>query len=69
MGCVKKSVSVSVPQLSVDLPELRACITNAFAHIDRNMLHRAWDELDYKVDVCRVTRGAHIELQQHVEKT
>jgi hypothetical protein len=25
------------------------------------MLHRVWDEFDYRVDVCRVTQGAHIE--------
>jgi hypothetical protein len=22
---------------------------------------RVWDEFDYRVDVCRVTQGAHIE--------
>jgi len=26
-----------------------------------NMLTRAWQELEYRIDVCRVTRGAHIE--------
>jgi hypothetical protein len=25
------------------------------------MLHQVWDEFDYRVDVCRVTQGAHIE--------
>jgi hypothetical protein len=25
------------------------------------MPHRVWDEFDYRVDVCRVTQGAHIE--------
>ena len=25
------------------------------------MLTRVWQELEYRVDVCRVTRGAHIE--------
>jgi hypothetical protein len=23
--------------------------------------HTIWDEVDYRVDVCRVTQGAHIE--------
>jgi hypothetical protein len=23
--------------------------------------HTVWDEFDYRVDVCRVTQGAHIE--------
>jgi hypothetical protein len=26
-----------------------------------DMLHRVWDEIDYRVDVCRVTQGEHIE--------
>ena len=26
-----------------------------------NMLTRVWQELEYRIDVCRVTRGAHIE--------
>ena len=25
------------------------------------MLKRVWQELEYRIDVCRVTRGAHIE--------
>jgi hypothetical protein len=27
----------------------------------RAMLTRVWQELEYRIDVCRVTRGAHIE--------
>ena len=26
-----------------------------------NKLRRVWQELEYRIDVCRVTRGAHIE--------
>jgi hypothetical protein len=29
--------------------------------IDRMMLKNVWNELDYRLDVCRVTQGAHIE--------
>jgi hypothetical protein len=25
------------------------------------MLHRVWDEFDYRVDVCRVTQGAYLK--------
>jgi hypothetical protein len=25
------------------------------------MPHQVWDEFDYRVDMCRVTQGAHIE--------
>jgi hypothetical protein len=33
----------------------------AVKNIDAPMLMRMWQELEYRVDVCRVTRGAHIE--------
>jgi hypothetical protein len=26
-----------------------------------DMLQTVWSELDYRVDVCRITNGAHIE--------
>ncbi|KAJ4445437.1 hypothetical protein ANN_07242 [Periplaneta americana] len=49
---------VFVPPLPANLPELRDRIINAIAAIDMDTLHRVWD---YRLDVCRVTRGAHIE--------
>jgi len=30
-------------------------------HTHVNMLTRVWQQLEYLIDVCRVTRGAHIE--------
>jgi hypothetical protein len=30
-------------------------------HTRVNMLTRVWQELEYRVDVCPVTRGAHVE--------
>ena len=32
------------------------------------MLRPVWTELDYRIDICRVTKGSHIEhiLQNHV---
>jgi hypothetical protein len=30
-------------------------------NIDAPMLTRVWQELEYRIDVCRVTRGAHTE--------
>ena len=29
--------------------------------ITPDMLQTVWNELDYRVDVCRITKGAHIE--------
>jgi len=45
----------------MSLKELRDRITHALQTITADMLHRVWDEFDYRVDVCRVIRGAHIE--------
>jgi hypothetical protein len=44
-----------------DLPLLRQRIVDAVAGIDRQMLQRVSQEIDYKIDICRVTKGAHIE--------
>jgi len=44
-----------------DLADLKAQIIAAVKNIDTPMLTRVWQELEYRIDVCRVTRGAHIE--------
>ena len=41
--------------------ELQDRIRAAVQTIDGNMLKRVWQELDYRIDICRVTKGAHIE--------
>jgi hypothetical protein len=50
-----------VPTLPRDLAELKARIIAAVKNIDEPMLTRVWQELEYRIDVCRVSRGAHIE--------
>jgi hypothetical protein len=45
-----------------DLADLTARIIAAVKNIDAPMLTRVWQELEYRTDVCRVTRGAHIEI-------
>ena len=52
---------VFVPTLQRDLADLKARIIAAVKNIDALMLTRVWQEREYRVDVCRVTRGAHIE--------
>ena len=52
---------VYVPPIPRDVDELKARITEAVSTIDNAMLGRVWQELDYRLDVCRVTNGAHIE--------
>ena len=50
--------------LSRDLADLKLLIISAGKNIDALMLTRVWQELEYRVDVCRVTSGAHIEHLQ-----
>jgi len=52
--------STQVP-LPHDLADLKAQIIEAVKNIDAPMLMRVWQELEYRIDVYRVTRGAHIE--------
>jgi len=44
-----------------DLTDLKARIIAAVKNINAPMLTRAWQELEYRIDMCRVTHGAHIE--------
>ena len=58
-GYVKDQVYV--PLLPACIPELKVRIRTAIETITADMLQTVWNELDYRVDVCRVTKGAHIE--------
>ena len=39
--------------------KLQTFITSCHTRV--NMLKRVWQQLEYRIDVCRVNRGAHIE--------
>ena len=52
---------VFVPLLPVSLSELKQRIATAVASVDKDMLRSVWTELDYRIDICRVTKGSHIE--------
>jgi len=56
-----KYAKVFVPPLPRDLADLKARVTAAVKNIDAPMLTCVWQELEYRIDVCRVTRGAHTE--------
>jgi len=58
-GYVKDQVFV-LP-LPYDLTDLKARIIASVKKVDAPMLTRVWQELEYHIDVCRVTHGAHIE--------
>jgi len=58
-GYVKDRVfSTPVP----DITNLKARITDAFATITKDMLENTWREIDYRLDVLRATKGAHVEV-------
>jgi hypothetical protein len=44
-----------------DLADLKVRIVAAVKNIEASMLTRVWQEVEYRIDVRRVTRGAHIE--------
>ena len=52
---------VFFPPLPVNLNELKQRITTAVASIGEDMLRSVWTELDYRIAICRVTKGSHIE--------
>ena len=58
-GFVKDTVFV-LP-VHANLQELRERIIAAVALIDRDMLTRVWNELDYRLDVCCISQDGHIE--------
>jgi len=46
---------------SAKFNELKQRITTDIASVDKNMLRFVWTELDYRIDICLVTKGSHIE--------
>ena len=58
-GYVKDKVfSTPVP----DITNLKARITDAFATITEDMSENTWREIDYRLDVLRAIKGAHVEV-------
>jgi len=45
-----------------DLADLRQCIIEAAELITPHILVNTWQELEYRLDICRATKGAHIEV-------
>ena len=52
---------VFVPILPRGFADLKPRIIAAVKNTDAPMLTRVWQEVQYRIDVCRVTGGAHIE--------
>ena len=45
-----------------DIDHLKERIRDAIHSVTPDVLLRVWNELEYRLDVCRVTNGSHIEL-------
>jgi hypothetical protein len=45
-----------------DLQRLIARISVAMTTVILNMLQATWNEVEYRLDICRATKGAHIEM-------
>jgi len=52
---------IYVPPFPSSILEMKVRIRTAIETITADMLQTVWDEIDYRVDVCRITKGAHIE--------
>ena len=47
--------------LPANIEEMKQRITAALETVCEDMLQRVWHELEYRLNVSRVTGGAHIE--------
>jgi len=52
---------IYVPPLPTSIPEPKVRIRTAIETITADMLQTVSNELDYRVDVCRITKSAHVE--------
>jgi hypothetical protein len=43
------------------LPLGSSRISAAVALVDRDMLTRVWDEIDFRINVCLIIKGGHVE--------
>jgi len=50
-----------VPPLPASIPEVKVRIRTAIETVTTDMLQTVWNELDFRVDVCRITKDSHIE--------
>jgi hypothetical protein len=50
-----------VPELPANLLDFRNRITAAMALVDRDKLTRVWNETNYRIDVCRISKGGDTE--------
>ena len=47
-----------------DVADLRQRIIEAVELLTPHMLLNMWQELEYRLDICRATTGAHVEVYE-----
>ena len=52
-----------------DLADLRQRIIEAVEFLTPHMPINTWQELEYRLDICRATKGAHIEVYGRAQKS
>ena len=52
----------SIHDTMQDITDFKQRISNAIATIDEDMLQRTWQKIEYRLDVLRLTNGAHTEM-------
>jgi hypothetical protein len=55
--------------LQCGAPDLRQRIIESVELITPQMLINKWQELEYRLDICRATTGAHIEVFGSAQKS
>ena len=45
-----------------DITNWKARIIDTFVTVTEDMLENTWSQIDYRLDVLRATRGAHVEV-------
>jgi hypothetical protein len=58
-----------VSPLPANLRDLRNRITAAVALLNCYMLTRVWDEMDYRIDVCRISNIAVLSICELCKET
>jgi hypothetical protein len=47
-----------------DLQHLKVRIKDAVGALTPNMPQPTWDEVEYRLNICRATKGVHVEINQ-----
>jgi hypothetical protein len=45
-----------------DLQRLKVRIRDIVATVTPNVLQATWNEVEYRLDICRATKGAYVEI-------